>query len=98
MKMRKYLKKDYTAFLAHVVDKIVKERRIEDILVVWEFPDVFPEELPGLPQPRQVEFGIDLVPEFIRSTSRYRVLFKYLPSIRISPNDNPWRRRPQDNI
>ena len=62
MKMRKYLKKDYIAFLAHTVDKKVKERRIEDIPVVREFPKVFPEELPGLPPPRQVEFGIDLIP------------------------------------
>nr|GEU68025.1 hypothetical protein [Tanacetum cinerariifolium] len=32
-------------------------------LVVREFPDVFPEELPGLPPVRQVEFQIDLIPE-----------------------------------
>ena len=30
--------------------------------MVWEFPDVFPEELPGLPPDREIEFGIDLVP------------------------------------
>ncbi|GKD25380.1 putative reverse transcriptase domain-containing protein [Tanacetum coccineum] len=30
--------------------------------VVRDFPEVFPEELPGLPPPRQVEFRIDLVP------------------------------------
>ena len=27
-----------------------------------DFPDIFPEELPGLPPQRQVEFRIDLVP------------------------------------
>jgi hypothetical protein len=32
------------------------------ILVVCEFPDVFPDELPGLPPDRDVEFGIELVP------------------------------------
>ncbi|GKD98553.1 putative reverse transcriptase domain-containing protein [Tanacetum coccineum] len=31
--------------------------------VICDFPKVFPEELPGLPPPRQVEFRIDLVPE-----------------------------------
>ncbi|GJW77984.1 putative reverse transcriptase domain-containing protein [Tanacetum coccineum] len=35
---------------------------MEDVLVIRDFPEVFPEELPGLPPPRQVEFRIDLVP------------------------------------
>ncbi|MCP6675151.1 hypothetical protein NL520_27525, partial [Klebsiella pneumoniae] len=34
-----------------------------DIPVVREYPEVFPEELPGLPPTRQVEFRIDLIPE-----------------------------------
>jgi hypothetical protein len=33
---------------------------IEDIPVVCEFPDVFPEDLPGLPPERDVEFMIEL--------------------------------------
>ena len=33
-----------------------------DILVVCEFFDVFPDELPGLPPDRDVEFKIELVP------------------------------------
>ncbi|XP_052736620.1 uncharacterized protein LOC128197836 [Vigna angularis] len=32
-----------------------------DLLVVNDFMDVFPEEVPGLPPPREVEFSIDLV-------------------------------------
>jgi hypothetical protein len=32
------------------------------ILVVSEFPDVFPEELPGMPPDRELEFAIDIVP------------------------------------
>jgi hypothetical protein len=35
---------------------------ISDVLVVCEFEDVFPEELPGLPPDRDVEFVINLVP------------------------------------
>ncbi len=31
--------------------------------MVKEFPDVFPEDLSGLPSEREVEFSIDLVPE-----------------------------------
>ncbi|GJT53009.1 putative reverse transcriptase domain-containing protein [Tanacetum coccineum] len=39
-----------------------KEKRLEDVLTVRDFPEVFPEDLPGLPPIRQVEFQIDLVP------------------------------------
>nr|GEV93008.1 hypothetical protein [Tanacetum cinerariifolium] len=38
-----------------------KEKQIEDMPVIRDFPEVFPEELPGLPPPRQVEFKFDLV-------------------------------------
>nr|GFB54475.1 putative reverse transcriptase domain-containing protein [Tanacetum cinerariifolium] len=34
----------------------------EDVPVIQDFPEVFLEELPGLPPPRQVEFRIDLIP------------------------------------
>ncbi|GKF52222.1 putative reverse transcriptase domain-containing protein, partial [Tanacetum coccineum] len=39
-----------------------KGKRLEDVPVVQEFPEVFPEDLPGIPPTRQVEFQIDLVP------------------------------------
>ncbi|GJT38439.1 putative reverse transcriptase domain-containing protein [Tanacetum coccineum] len=39
-----------------------KEKRLEDVPVVQEFPEVFLEDLPGIPPTRQVEFQIDLVP------------------------------------
>ena len=35
---------------------------LELIHVVSEYPDVFPEELPGMPPNRELEFAIDLVP------------------------------------
>nr|GEV10521.1 putative reverse transcriptase domain-containing protein [Tanacetum cinerariifolium] len=38
------------------------EKRLEDVPIVREFPEVFPEDLLGLPPARQVEFQIDLVP------------------------------------
>jgi hypothetical protein len=34
---------------------------IEDIRIVSEFPNMFPEELPGLPPERKVEFAIELI-------------------------------------
>ncbi|GJU93684.1 putative reverse transcriptase domain-containing protein [Tanacetum coccineum] len=39
-----------------------KEKRLEDVLTVRDFSEVFPEDLHGLPPIRQVEFQIDLVP------------------------------------
>nr|GFB11140.1 hypothetical protein [Tanacetum cinerariifolium] len=38
-----------------------EEKRLEDVPIVREFPEVFPENLPGLPPARQVEFQINLV-------------------------------------
>jgi hypothetical protein len=46
------------ASLHHVV-----ERRLEDIHVVREFPDVFPDDLPGMPPERAIEFKIELQPD-----------------------------------
>nr|GEV39127.1 reverse transcriptase domain-containing protein [Tanacetum cinerariifolium] len=43
------------------MEKKSNEKVLEDILVVREFLEVFPEELPGLPLVRQVEFQIELV-------------------------------------
>ncbi|GKG55580.1 hypothetical protein Tco_0572220, partial [Tanacetum coccineum] len=37
-------------------------KRLEDVSIVQDFPEVFPEDLPGLPPTRRVEFQIDLVP------------------------------------
>nr|GEV23017.1 reverse transcriptase domain-containing protein [Tanacetum cinerariifolium] len=39
-----------------------EEKRLEDVPIVREFPEVFPEDLPGLLPARQVKFQIDLVP------------------------------------
>ncbi|GJR72247.1 putative reverse transcriptase domain-containing protein [Tanacetum coccineum] len=44
------------------MEKKLDEKQLEDILVVREFLEVFPEDLPGLPPFRQVEFQIDLIP------------------------------------
>ncbi|GKD51031.1 putative reverse transcriptase domain-containing protein [Tanacetum coccineum] len=53
-------------FLAHVTTKETedksKKKRLEDVPIIQDFPEVFPEDLSGLPPTRQVEFQIDLVP------------------------------------
>ena len=50
------------AYLAHVIDSSLAAKEIKDIPVVREFPDVFPEDLPGLPPDREIEFTIDVIP------------------------------------
>nr|GEU61086.1 hypothetical protein [Tanacetum cinerariifolium] len=54
-----------------------KEKRVEDVLVIHDFPEVFPEDLPGLPPPRQVEFHIDLV---LGATPVARAPYRLAPS------------------
>jgi hypothetical protein len=40
----------------------VVERRLEDIHVLRELPDVFPDDSPGMPPERAIEFKIELQP------------------------------------
>ncbi|GKB57401.1 hypothetical protein Tco_0913587 [Tanacetum coccineum] len=61
IKTERYITKGYQVFIAQVMEKKLDERRLEDIPLVREFPKVFPEDLPGLPPIRQVEFQIDLI-------------------------------------
>ncbi|KAJ9540615.1 hypothetical protein OSB04_027121 [Centaurea solstitialis] len=62
VKARKCLAKGCTSFLAYVIDTKLEKKELADVNVVRDFPDVFPEDLPGLPPERQVEFHIDLTP------------------------------------
>ena len=48
--------------MAYVIDRSQEPAKLEDIPVVNEFPDVFPDELPGLPPDREIEFAIVLAP------------------------------------
>ncbi|GKB44364.1 putative reverse transcriptase domain-containing protein [Tanacetum coccineum] len=65
-KTHKYLLKGHHVFLAHVTTKETKdksgEKRLEDVPIVRDFPEVFHEDLSGLPPTRQVEFQINLMP------------------------------------
>ncbi|GJY57243.1 putative reverse transcriptase domain-containing protein [Tanacetum coccineum] len=40
-----------------------KEKRLEDVPIIRDFPEVFPEDFSGIPPARQVEFQIDLIPD-----------------------------------
>ena len=55
MQARRFLKKGCEAFFALVLDSKRSQVKLDDIPVVKEFPDVFPEELPGLPLKKKVD-------------------------------------------
>nr|GEX41793.1 putative reverse transcriptase domain-containing protein [Tanacetum cinerariifolium] len=53
-------------FLAQISAKNEEDKlggkQLKDVLIVWDFLEVFPKDLPGLPPARPVEFQIDLIP------------------------------------
>nr|GEW03245.1 putative reverse transcriptase domain-containing protein [Tanacetum cinerariifolium] len=65
-KTQRYLLKGCSIFLAHVTTKEAedksKEKRLKDVPIVQDFPELFPEDFSGIPPTRQVEFQINLVP------------------------------------
>ncbi|GKA68583.1 putative reverse transcriptase domain-containing protein [Tanacetum coccineum] len=66
-KTQEYMLKGCPVFLANVTTMEIEDKsekkRLEDVPIVQDFPNVFPEDLPGLPPTRQVEFQIDLIPD-----------------------------------
>ncbi|GKD19524.1 putative reverse transcriptase domain-containing protein [Tanacetum coccineum] len=62
IKTERYISRGCQVFIIQVMEKKSDEKRLEDIPVVREFPEVFPKDLPGLPPVWQVEFQIDLIP------------------------------------
>ena len=62
LQARRMMKKGCKGYLATVRDTQQGELKLEDIPIVREFPDVFPEGLSGLPPDREIEFSIDLLP------------------------------------
>ncbi|GKE40528.1 putative reverse transcriptase domain-containing protein, partial [Tanacetum coccineum] len=63
--------------LSHVIDTKFEKKRVEDVPIVNEFLGVFPEDLPGIPPERQVEFQIDLV---LGATFIAKTLYRLAPS------------------
>ncbi|GJW40166.1 putative reverse transcriptase domain-containing protein [Tanacetum coccineum] len=99
-KTQKYLLKGHHVFLAHVTTKETedksKEKRLEDVPIVRDFPEVFPEDLSGLPPTRQVEFQIDLMPgaPYRLAPSEMKELSEQLQELSdkgfIRPSSSPW--------
>nr|GEY07115.1 putative reverse transcriptase domain-containing protein [Tanacetum cinerariifolium] len=93
-------------FLAQVTKKETKdkseEKRLDDVPIVWDFLEVFPEDFPGLPPTRQVEFKIDLVPgaalvaraPYRLASSKLQELSTQLQELSnkgfIRPSSSPW--------
>nr|GEX37299.1 putative reverse transcriptase domain-containing protein [Tanacetum cinerariifolium] len=102
IKARKFIDKGSQLFVAHVTEKEPQEKRIEDVPVIRDFPEVFPDNLPGLPPPRQVEFRIDLAPgaapvaraPYRLAPSEMKELAKQLLELSekgfICPSSSPW--------
>ncbi|KAJ0813355.1 putative nucleotidyltransferase, Ribonuclease H [Helianthus annuus] len=76
--------------------------KIEDIPIISEYSDVFPDELPGLPPERQVEFRIDILPGSVPiARAPYRLTPTEMKELRtqldellekgfIQPSSSPW--------
>ncbi|GJY35727.1 putative reverse transcriptase domain-containing protein [Tanacetum coccineum] len=103
---QKYMLKGCQVFLAHVTTKEAEdkseEKRLEDVPILRDFPEVFPEDLSGLPPTRQVEFRIDLVPgaapvaraPYRLAPSEMKELSEQLKELSdkgfIRPSSSPW--------
>ena len=61
MTASKMLRKGCPGYLEFVVDRRQEGTRLEDIPIVKEFPDVFLDDIPGLPPDRAIEFVIELI-------------------------------------
>ncbi|KAI3671847.1 hypothetical protein L1987_87044 [Smallanthus sonchifolius] len=62
IKAESYMRRGCEAYLAYVIDDRMKTKELKNVPVVCNFPEVFPEDLPGLPPDREIEFQIDLLP------------------------------------
>ncbi|GJZ27587.1 putative reverse transcriptase domain-containing protein [Tanacetum coccineum] len=105
-KTQEYMLKGCPVFLANVTTKETedksKKKRLKNVPIVRDFPDVFPENLPGLPLTRQVEFQIDLIPgvapvaraPYRLAPSEMKELSKQLKELSdkgfIRPSSSPW--------
>nr|GEY04737.1 reverse transcriptase domain-containing protein [Tanacetum cinerariifolium] len=80
-KTQNYLLKGCLVFLSHITTKKaghkLEKKRLEDVPIVRDFPEVFLEDLSGIPPNRQVEFQIDLIPG---ATPVARASYRLVPS------------------
>ena len=73
----------HLSFLASLIGEEKDKYPKRAVLVVSDFPDVFPDELPGLPPQREIEFKIDLYPRIEPiSIAPYRMTHLELKELR----------------
>ena len=102
MTTSKMLRKGCQGYLAFVVDRRQEGTQLEDIPIVKEFLDVFPNDISGLPPDKEVEFTIDLIlgtepisiPPYRMSPVELRELKAQLEELLskefIRPSISPW--------
>ncbi|KAL0551627.1 hypothetical protein IC582_010716 [Cucumis melo] len=98
----KLLSQGTWGILASVVDTRETDVSLSSEPVVRDYPDVFPEELPGLPPHREVEFAIELEPGTVPiSRAPYRMAPAELKELKVQlqelldkgfirPSVSPW--------
>ena len=62
LEAKRLLHKRCEAYLVHVIDIFAPEVNLENVSVVCEFSDVFPDYLSRLPPNRELKFGIEVLP------------------------------------
>ncbi|XP_070056977.1 uncharacterized protein [Nicotiana tomentosiformis] len=62
LKATKMINKGCIYYLVWVMDTDAEAPTLESVPVVNEFPEVFPDEFPGIPPDREIDFGIDVMP------------------------------------
>ena len=77
MQARRLMGKGCETFLALILDSKSGQVDVENILVVRELPDIFPEELPGISLERQLDLSIENVP---RTTPMSRTPYRMDPT------------------
>ncbi|KAH0679464.1 hypothetical protein KY284_020549 [Solanum tuberosum] len=63
LKARKLVLKGCIYHLVRVNDSSVEVPPIQSVPIVRDFPEVFPDDLPGVPPEREIDFGIDIIPD-----------------------------------
>ncbi|GJU10915.1 putative reverse transcriptase domain-containing protein [Tanacetum coccineum] len=105
-KAQEYMAKGCQVFLAQISAKKEEDKsegkQIKDVPNVRDFPEVFPEDLTGLPLARPVEFQIDLIPRaapvarapYLLAPSEMKELSEQLQELSdkgfIRPSSSPW--------
>ncbi|GKC69140.1 putative reverse transcriptase domain-containing protein [Tanacetum coccineum] len=105
-KAQEYMAKGCQVFLAQISAKKEEDKsegkQLKDVPIVRDFPEVFPEDLPGLPPTRPVEFQIDLIPgaapvaraPYRLAPSEMKELSEQLQELSdkgfIRPSSSPW--------